>query len=153
MAFHNPYITRRGYVMEYHPEHPRADSRGYVFAHIVAYEKHNGTRVPDGFVVHHINGVKTDNNHANLMMMPFGEHTAFHNKQRKMSAEAKAKISAKSKARLSDPSNHPLFLTLDVASIKTDRASGLSVKDICSKYGISKYTYYTRITGYRRKKK
>ena len=39
MAFHRPYMTNKGYVMEYHPNHPRADKKGYVFAHIVAYEK------------------------------------------------------------------------------------------------------------------
>lgn len=151
MALHLPYMTNKGYVMEYHPDHPRADKKGYVFAHIVAYEKYTGIRVPKGFAVHHINGIKTDNEPKNLIMLSVGEHSVLHNKMRKHSEETKKKISARAKARLSVPSNHPKFLPLDIEAIKSDRASGLSVSNICKKYGISQYTYYTRITGYRRK--
>lgn len=152
MALHQPYITIKGYVMEYHPDHPRADKRGYVFGHIVAYENHTGKRVPEGYVVHHINGLKTDNSPQNLEMMSREEHTIFHHKGKKRSAETKKKLSTWAKERLTNPSNHPRYLPLDIEAIKIDRASGLSIKQICQKYGISKYTYYTRITGYRRKK-
>ena len=152
MALHQPYITKQGYVMEYHPDHPRADKRGFVLAHIVAYERHAGVRVPDGFVVHHINGLKSDNSPSNLMLLSRGEHTVLHHTGKKRSKETKAKISVWAKARLSDPSNNPRFLTLDIEAIKSDRALGLSVSEICKKYGISNYTYYTRIRGYRRKK-
>ncbi len=151
MAFHPPYMTNKGYVMEYHPDHPRADKKGYVFAHIVAYEKHTGTKVPKGFAVHHINGIKTDNEPKNLIMLSVGEHSILHNKMRKHSEETKKKISARVKERLSVPSNHPKFLPLDIEAIKSDRTLGLTVSEICKKYGISKSTYYARITGYRRK--
>jgi hypothetical protein len=153
MALHQPYITSNGYVVEYHPQHPRADKKGYVFAHIVEYEKHTGARVPEHCVVHHINGIKTDNRPQNLVMMTRKEHVVFHHTGQKRSAETKGKISRWAKERLTDPSNHPRYLPLDIEAIKADRASGLEVKEICRKYGISKYTYYTRITGYRRKKK
>lgn len=152
MALHQPYMTNKGYVMEYHPDHHRADKKGYVFAHIVAYERHTGTRVTKGFAVHHINGNKTDNNPENLIMLSVGDHSILHNKMRKHSEETKAKISAKAKARLSDPTKHPLYIQLDIDAIKTDRTSGLSVSEVCKKHGISQYTYYTRVTGYRRKK-
>ena len=152
MALHQPYMTKKGYVMEYHPDNPRSDKRGYVFAHIIAYEKHTGTKVPKGFAVHHINGIKTDNRPENLIMLSVGEHSTLHNKMRKHSEETKAKISMMAKTRLSVPSNHPRFLPLDIEAIKTDRTAGLTVLEICNKYGISKSTYYTRITGYRRKK-
>lgn len=152
MLFHRPYITNDGYVMEYHPNHPRADKRGYVFAHIVAYESHTGERVPEGYVVHHINGIKTDNYPKNLVMLTREEHTILHHVGKKRSKETKAKLSSWAKERLSDPSKHPMFKPLDIEAIKKDRASGMDVKAICKKYGISKYTYYKRITGYRRKK-
>ena len=152
MFFHKPYITNGGYVMEYHPDHPRADKRGYVFAHIVAYEKHTGKKVPEGYVVHHINGIKTDNSPKNLTMLTREEHTILHHVGKKRSVETKGKLSKWAKERLTKPSNHPRYLPLDIEAIKADRASGLEVKEICRKYGISKYTYYTRITGYRRKK-
>lgn len=152
MAFHRPYMTNKGYVMEYHPDHPRADKKGYVFAHIVAYEKHTGTSVPEGYVVHHINGLKTDNSPRNLTMLRREEHTALHHIGRKRSKETKTKLSVWAKTRLSDPTNHPKFIPLDIEAIKKDRAEGMEVKDICKKYGISKYTYYKRLTGYMRGK-
>ncbi len=149
---HQPYMTTGGYIMEYHPEHPRSDGNGYVFAHIVAYEKHTGTNVPDGYVVHHLNGIKTDNSPQNLVMLTRGDHTVLHHKGKKRGEETKKKLSMWAKDRLTDPSKHPLFKDLDIEAIKKDRASGMEVRDICKKYGISKYTYYKRITGYRRKK-
>ena len=152
MTLRQPYITTKGYVMEYHPDHPRSDKNGYVFAHIVAYENHTGPKVPDGYVVHHANGTKTDNSPQNLVMMTRKEHTIFHHKGRKRSEETKKKLSTWAKERLSDPSKHPKFIPLDTEAIKKDRASGMDVKSICEKYGICQYTYYKRITGYRRKK-
>ena len=149
---HKPYMTSKGYVMEYHPDHPRADKNGYVFAHIAAYESYTGILVPKGYSVHHINGKKTDNDPKNLVMLSVGEHSALHNKMRKYSDETKKKISDKAKERLSDPTKHPLYLHLDIEAIKKDRAAGLSVSQICQKYGISKFTYYARTTGYRRKR-
>ena len=151
MALHKPYMNRKGYALEYLPDHPRADKRGFVLAHIIAYEKHTGTRVPDGCVVHHINGLKTDNRPENLTMMTASEHTAMHNMLRKYSDKTKAKMSATAKARLRNPTNHPRYLSLDIEAIKADRDTGMSVKDVCQKYGICKSTYYARITGYRRK--
>jgi hypothetical protein len=139
--------------MEYHPDHHRSDKKGYVFAHIVAYEKHTGTIVPDGYVVHHANGKKTDNSPQNLVMMTRKEHTIFHHTGSKRSEETKRKLSEWAKERLSDPSRHPMFIPLDIEAIKKDREAGMVVKDICKKYGISEYTYYTRVTGYRRKNK
>ena len=152
MESKRPYKTSKGYVMEYCPDHPRADKRGYVFSHIVAYENHIGTRVPEGYAVHHINGIKTDNDPSNLTMMPHGEHTILHHLGRKASKETREKISARSKERLSIPSNHPRFRPLDVESMKADRASGMTVKEVCQKYGICRATYYDKITNYRREK-
>lgn len=151
MALHQSYMTNQGYIMEYHPDHPRSDGSGYVFAHIVAYEKYTGTSVPVECVIHHINGIKTDNSPQNLVMMTKREHTILHHTGKKRSEDTKHKLSAWAKERLSDPSRHPLFRLLDIESIKKDRTAGMKVMEICKKYGISKYTYYTRVTGYRRK--
>jgi hypothetical protein len=152
MAFHKPYKTNKGYVMEYHPDHPRANNRGYVMQHIIAYEKHTGTMVQEGFAVHHINGLKGDNRPENLALMTVGEHSTMHNLLRTHSEKTKSKLSIKAKERLSDPTKHPRYLPLDIEAIRADRDSGMDVKHICQKYGISKYTYYTRTTNYRREK-
>lgn len=50
------------------PEHPRSDCRGYVFEHIVVAEKVLGKYLPEGAVVHHIDGNGLNNNNNNLVV-------------------------------------------------------------------------------------
>ena len=54
--------------------HPRANKRGYVKEHILAWEEAQGKPLPDGWVVHHLNGIKNDNCPENLAAMPNGNH-------------------------------------------------------------------------------
>lgn len=42
--------------------------------HIVVWERANNKRLPQGWVVHHLNGVKNDNRIENLAGMPRHEH-------------------------------------------------------------------------------
>lgn len=51
-------IHGRGYVQIHMPFHSRADSRGYVFEHILIAEKALGKSLPEGAAVHHANGSK-----------------------------------------------------------------------------------------------
>ena len=44
--------------MLYYPQHPRADSRGRVFEHIVVWENYHHCKVNPGYIIHHINGKK-----------------------------------------------------------------------------------------------
>jgi hypothetical protein len=72
----------KGYVLVYAPNHPYGKN-GYVFEHILAYEKANNCIVDrEKFVVHHINGIKTDNNPKNVMLMTKSEHMSYHQKLR-----------------------------------------------------------------------
>lgn len=64
----------RGYIRLLLPEHPRADKRGYVCEHIVAWEKAQGKPLPDGWVVHHLNGIRHDNRAVNLIALPDRKH-------------------------------------------------------------------------------
>jgi len=49
--------------------------------HDLIYCKYYGLeRIPSGHVVHHINGIKTDNRIENLRLMKRDEHTRLHNK-------------------------------------------------------------------------
>lgn len=64
-----------GYMHVYMPDYPRAQSNGYVREHILVWEQVNGRMLPDGWVVHHLNGVKTDNRPENLVAMPRGGHS------------------------------------------------------------------------------
>jgi hypothetical protein len=55
-----------GYVRIHAPEHPKADSRGYVPEHRWVVEQALGVVLPEGTAVHHINGRRDDNDINNL---------------------------------------------------------------------------------------
>lgn len=56
------------------PEHPRADHGGYVFQHILIWEKKYG-QIPEGYIVHHLNGIKDDDRIGNFKLMKKSEHS------------------------------------------------------------------------------
>jgi hypothetical protein len=59
-----------GYIFVRH-KHGRSAYRG---EHIVVWEQKEGRPLPQGWVVHHLNGIKTDNRPENLAGMPRHEH-------------------------------------------------------------------------------
>lgn len=82
----------RGYVELHDPTHPRARGNGYVAEHIVIWERHNGT-LPDGWHVHHANGVKDDNRVENLQAMPSRNHVGYIAMQSRRIRELEEEIS------------------------------------------------------------
>ena len=76
---------RSGYILVYSPNHPYATKDGYVFEHILAYEKYHSCIVDRSkYIIHHINGNKQDNSKGNLLIMTKSEHTSLHSKLRKL---------------------------------------------------------------------
>jgi len=67
---------RDGYVSISNPEHPKADKQGYVLEHILVWEKANNKPLPKGWIVHHLNGIKSDNRPENLLGMPRKDHNS-----------------------------------------------------------------------------
>lgn len=63
-----------GYILIMKPEHPRANPDGYVYEHIVIWEQANNKSLPLGWVIHHLNGIITDNRPVNLEAMPDRRH-------------------------------------------------------------------------------
>lgn len=55
-------------------KHPRANEGGYVFEHIIVWEKANGKYLTNDYVIHHLNGIKTDNRIENLVALKRGSH-------------------------------------------------------------------------------
>lgn len=66
--------TDAGYIQLWMPEHPRANKRHYVLEHIVVWEEYYHKSLPEGYVIHHLNGIKNDNRPENLVAMKKGEH-------------------------------------------------------------------------------
>ena len=90
-------ITCSGYRQILRPDHPRADSNGYVMEHVWIWEQTTGVSVPANCCIHHINGDKTDNRIQNLCMMHRTAHTQLHHTGAKRSAETRKKISERMK--------------------------------------------------------
>ena len=70
--------TDNGYLVVRREGHHRANKNGYVYEHIAVAEEAFGRLLKDNEVVHHINGIKTDNRPENLRIMSRGKHLNMH---------------------------------------------------------------------------
>lgn len=78
-------INEHGYVEIYMPDYPKAKPNGYVYEHIYIAEQmlgrpllSFGLKDERTEVVHHINGIKTDNRPDNLLVLGVNEHHSLH---------------------------------------------------------------------------
>ena len=70
---------KHGYIEEYCPNHPFADSKGYVLQHRLVMEKYIKRFLLPNEVVHHINENRGDNRIENLQLLQnLGEHNKLH---------------------------------------------------------------------------
>jgi len=63
----------KGYIRVYCPNFNGRKGR-YVAEHIIVWERAYGTRLPKGYVIHHLNGTKDDNRLENLVALPVKQH-------------------------------------------------------------------------------
>jgi hypothetical protein len=66
--------TSTGYIEVYMPNHHRADRRGHVKQHVLEWEKVHNRKLRKDEVIHHLNGIKTDNRPENLIALKTKEH-------------------------------------------------------------------------------
>jgi hypothetical protein len=65
------FIQEDGYIMQY-----IGDGK-YALQHKIIYQKNFG-KIPHGYVVHHVNEIKTDNRIENLQLMSRKDHAVHH---------------------------------------------------------------------------
>jgi hypothetical protein len=71
------------YIALFLPDHPFCDAKGYFYEHRLKMEIKIGRHLRKGEIVHHINGVKTDNRIENLELMEKREHDRLNALKRK----------------------------------------------------------------------
>jgi 5-methylcytosine-specific restriction endonuclease McrA len=63
-------VDPRGYVLVRLPDHPRADVRGYVYEHLLVFERGAGRPLAKGERVRHVDGNTSNNDLENLRLWP-----------------------------------------------------------------------------------
>ena len=71
-------VTPQGYILLLKPNHPNADSRGYVSEGRYKIANKLSRILRSNEVVHHKNGIKDDNRLSNLKLMTRKEHSYLH---------------------------------------------------------------------------
>jgi len=90
-----------GYIRILKPGHYRANQKGYVLEHVLIWERAHKKRLPDGWVIHHLNGIKDDNRKENLLAMETSRHDRFIPRLKRRIKELEAEV-ATLKAKLEE---------------------------------------------------
>jgi len=69
---------RKGYVLEYCPNHPSCKPSGYVYQHRLVMERKLGRILNENEIVHHKNGNPRDNRDDNLELLTNSTHAQVH---------------------------------------------------------------------------
>jgi hypothetical protein len=71
-------VSKEGYAYLRMPEHPFAQTNGYIKEHRYVMEQHLGRYLGRDEIIHHINGIKSDNRIENLELTDQRSHGISH---------------------------------------------------------------------------
>lgn len=80
--FDDGYVDAGGRFRVYKPGHKRACKLGYILRSLVAYEAYHNIEIPDGYEIHHIDRVRTNDSKENLQMLSSEDHKKLHSSSR-----------------------------------------------------------------------
>ena len=90
ISVRKPTVIKNGYALVLMPRHPRADAYGYVRQHRLVMESSIGRPLAAREVVHHRNGIKTDNRIENLeLIADNATHIRSHHRHRASHSNSK----------------------------------------------------------------
>ncbi len=69
------HLNHSGYIDILNPDHTEKSKTYYILEHIWVWQKVHNKKLPDGYIVHHLNGIKTDNRPENLIAMKRNSHS------------------------------------------------------------------------------
>ena len=70
--------SKLGYVYALHSLHPNADKNGKLYQHHYVMSKHTGSPIETGYVVHHKDRDRANNDISNLQLMTSHDHIMLH---------------------------------------------------------------------------
>jgi len=73
-AWKSGRLNKNGYIIVYRPNHPFASKSGYILEHRLVIEKHIKRYLTKKEIIHHINGIRTDNRIKNLVITNKNKH-------------------------------------------------------------------------------
>lgn len=138
------YLKPDGYVMLRMPGHHLANKQGYVREHRLVMEEKIGRRLQPGEVVHHIDGVRSNNHPDNLEL--FSSNAAHLSASRagkvpKWSDEGKAALDRARRSRVLTQESRraiseKLSIPVDLDAVERRLADGETLSAIASSLGI-----------------
>lgn len=72
-------ISSYGYILIHKKNHPMAGKDNYIPLHRLVYSEYLGRNLTRDEVIHHKNGIKTDNRIENLQLVSNSQHRTIHN--------------------------------------------------------------------------